>query len=178
MNIKKEVINNNIENIGEEIENKTNSYKNNKMIYSKYNSNKENNGDNNNNKDNKNKKKKLCPAEDIIKTQNKIIQNRKENIAKNKKPLSLFTQDLFSKHYKHKNNEKKDTKLSLGEIISKKILINASITKKGNKYFGEQKNQDSLFKVKFSDINFSFYGVCDGHGKNGHLVSDFIKINL
>ena len=39
-------------------------------------------------------------------------------------------------------------------------------------------NQDALFKVKFGDLNYSYYGVCDGHGPLGHLVSDFIKSNL
>ena len=39
-------------------------------------------------------------------------------------------------------------------------------------------NQDTLFKVKFGDINYSYYGVCDGHGPSGHFVSDFIKSNI
>ena len=42
----------------------------------------------------------------------------------------------------------------------------------------EKINQDALFKVKFGDINYSYYGVCDGHGPSGHFVSDFIKSNI
>ena len=66
--------------------------------------------------------------------------------------------------------------------INKKFIIkkNSSICQGGENYPHEEKkiNQDNLFKTKFEEINISFYGVCDGHGENGHLVSEFIKINL
>ena len=66
------------------------------------------------------------------------------------------------------------------EKICKKILANASLCRKGlNSSEDEPKiNQDSLFKVKFGDLNYSYYGVCDGHGPLGHLVSNFIKSNI
>lgn len=58
--------------------------------------------------------------------------------------------------------------------------MNSSICKGGeNPPYEEKKiNQDSLFKTKFDDLDISFFGVCDGHGDNGHLISEFIKINL
>ena len=64
--------------------------------------------------------------------------------------------------------------------IYKKIIANASLCRKGlNRPEEEPKiNQDNLFKVKFGDLNYSYYGVCDGHGPLGHLVSDFIKSNI
>ena len=64
--------------------------------------------------------------------------------------------------------------------IRKKIIANASLCRKGlNRPEEDAKiNQDILFKVKFGDLNYSYYGVCDGHGPLGHLVSDFIKSNL
>ena len=64
--------------------------------------------------------------------------------------------------------------------IYKKIIANASLCRKGlNRPEEESKiNQDTLFKVKFGDLNYSYYGVCDGHGPLGHLVSDFIKSNI
>ena len=64
--------------------------------------------------------------------------------------------------------------------IFKKIIANASLCRKGlnRPEEGTKINQDSLFKVKFADLNYSYYGVCDGHGPLGHLVSDFIKSNL
>jgi serine/threonine protein phosphatase PrpC len=41
-------------------------------------------------------------------------------------------------------------------------------------------NQDSFISVKnLSGIEgLWMFGVCDGHGINGHLVSDFVKKNL
>ena len=64
--------------------------------------------------------------------------------------------------------------------IYKKIISNASLSRKGLNRPDEQMkiNQDTLFKVKFGDINYSYYGVCDGHGPSGHFVSDFIKSNI
>lgn len=64
--------------------------------------------------------------------------------------------------------------------ISKKIKFNASLSKKGKSLPEEPEkiNQDSLFKVKFENLNLSFYGVCDGHGDDGHLISKFISTSL
>ena len=61
-----------------------------------------------------------------------------------------------------------------------KIKKNSSICKGGENYPFEEKkiNQDNLFKTKFDDLNISYYGVCDGHGQNGHLISEFIIKNL
>ena len=86
-----------------------------------------------------------------------------------------------------KINEKiklKENGLNIKEVKNeknlKKIIANASLCRKGmNRPEEESKiNQDTLFKVKFGDLNFSYYGVCDGHGPLGHLVSDFVKSNL
>ena len=64
--------------------------------------------------------------------------------------------------------------------ICLEIKKNSSICKGGENYPFEEKkiNQDNLFKTKFDDLNICYYGVCDGHGENGHLVSEFIKTNL
>ena len=66
------------------------------------------------------------------------------------------------------------------DIIEKRIIKNASICRKGKNRENEPEkiNQDNLFKIKFEDLNLFFYGVCDGHGLYGHLVSNFIKNNL
>lgn len=44
----------------------------------------------------------------------------------------------------------------------------------------QKTNQDSLFVVKnFAKVEGMWYfGVCDGHGQNGHLVSQFVKSRL
>ncbi len=41
-------------------------------------------------------------------------------------------------------------------------------------------NQDSFISVKnLGGVDgLWMFGVCDGHGVNGHLVSDFVKKNL
>ena len=79
-----------------------------------------------------------------------------------------------------KNNINSNEKDINDNKIHKKLIANASLCRKGlNRPDEDAKiNQDSLFKVKFGDLNYSYYGVCDGHGPLGHLVSDFIKSNL
>ena len=87
---------------------------------------------------------------------------------------SYNTINVISNNLKLNESEIKDNK------ICKKLIANASLCRKGlNRPEEEAKiNQDTLFKVKFGDLNYSYYGVCDGHGPLGHLVSDFIKSNL
>jgi len=43
-----------------------------------------------------------------------------------------------------------------------------------------KQNQDNYFmKLKFmNDKNMNLFGVMDGHGQDGHLVSQFIKSHL
>ena len=59
-------------------------------------------------------------------------------------------------------------KISKKVKICKKILANAFLCRKGL-------NNSEDEPKKFGDLNYSYYGVCDGHGPLGHLVSDFIK---
>jgi serine/threonine protein phosphatase PrpC len=41
-------------------------------------------------------------------------------------------------------------------------------------------NQDAFIIIKnFNNTKGNWlFGVCDGHGSNGHMASDFVKINL
>ena len=98
----------------------------------------------------------------------KTLQVKKEN----KNSINAFINN--QKTFSVKNFLKKR------EINMIKIKKNSSICKGGENYSSEEKkiNQDNLFKTKFDDLNISYYGVCDGHGKNGHLISEFIKKNL
>ena len=55
------------------------------------------------------------------------------------------------------------------------------MTRPGKTGDGKTKtNQDNFFVVKnFAKIeNLWYFGVCDGHGQNGHLVSDYVKNRL
>lgn len=104
----------------------------------------------------------------------KIIKNRNKNniicIRNNKKNNSTNISLISS----NKN-------MIQSEIINKKIIKNASICRKGKNRKNEIQrkfNQDNLFKIKYEDLNLFLYGVCDGHGFYGHLVSEYIKNNL
>ena len=79
-----------------------------------------------------------------------------------------------------KEKDENITNENPNQIIYKKIISNASLSRRGLNRPDEMMkiNQDTLFKVKFGDINYSYYGVCDGHGPCGHFVSDFIKSNI
>ena len=127
-------------------------------------------------------------------TKNKVVNKNKFH-----KPLSNSSLNLYnlssSKILEKRNNKKikclRNKKLSKSsnishdsnkdnEITNKIIIKNASICRIGKNRENETDkiNQDTLFKIKYEDLNLSFYGVCDGHGPYGHLVSNFIKTNL
>ena len=102
--------------------------------------------------------------------------------------LSRINQKMREEKEKEKENNTKDNEDQVknnddiypNKIINKKIISNASLCRRGLNRPDEMMkiNQDTLFKVKFGDINYSYYGVCDGHGPSGHFVSDFIKSNI
>lgn len=64
--------------------------------------------------------------------------------------------------------------------INSPILTYAVKTRQGFIPGQQKTNQDSFIIHKdFSGIkNLWMMGVCDGHGLQGHLVSNFVKINL
>ena len=102
--------------------------------------------------------------------------------------LSRINQKMREEKEKEKENNTKDNEDQVknnddiypNKIINKKIISNASLCRRGLNRPDEMMkiNQDTLFKVKFGDVNYSYYGVCDGHGPSGHFVSDFIKSNI
>ncbi len=86
------------------------------------------------------------------------FENNKETIKK-----SFQTTDFFS--------------TSKSYFKSKKIISIYSISMTG--YSGQNNqpkvNQDKFFIEKLDEYAYTFIGVCDGHGQNGHLVSEFLK---
>jgi len=106
-----------------------------------------------------------------------LIPGEKGN-NKSKKIICLRNKNLSSSTNSN-SRSKYNTKNGNVNII-KKIVKNASICRvgKSRQYEAEKINQDNLFKVNYEDLNLYFYGVCDGHGSYGHLVSNFIKSNL
>ena len=106
-----------------------------------------------------------------------IINQEKEKEREETKELNKST-ELKKEEENYININEED--LNINNIIYKKIISNASLSRRGLNRPDEvmKINQDTLFKVKFGDINYSYYGVCDGHGPSGHFVSDFIKSNI
>ena len=101
---------------------------------------------------------------------NKTI--KKDSLIKNKRNNSSVI--------KTEHNIKLVNKKLIKEKIKKKIISTSFISMTG--YSGENKpekiNQDNFFITSFPDFGFYFIGVCDGHGQNGHFVSNFLKENI
>lgn len=80
-----------------------------------------------------------------------------------------------------KNNQQFFPRQNNSENQKRNFIIKriASISKGGeNPYESIKINQDNLFKTRFNDLFMSYYGICDGHGNSGHLISEFIAKNL
>ena len=113
----------------------------------------------------------------------KINQKMKEKEKEKEKENSKKKENEFREYngyIEYEDNYIKNNEENKNKIIYKKIISNASLSRRGLNRPDEvmKINQDTLFKVKFGDINYSYYGVCDGHGPSGHFVSDFIKSNI
>ena len=131
------------------------------------------------------KKKKILINNRIINKNNEcnININNKENID-NKMFNPNNNRDLFNQNLLFSpttTSITKDNTISIKDVITKKIMKIDSCTIAGYSSPGVQKtNQDNFFIIKeFLDEQEQFFlGVCDGHGTNGHLVSEYITKNL
>ena len=73
-------------------------------------------------------------------------------------------------------NEKENYKIYKKIRIIEKV---GAICHAGEVSFGKPKtNQDNYFNYKINFDDLVFVGVCDGHGENGHYVSEFLINNL
>ena len=128
------------------------------------------------------KKKKKGESSKEISKREKIPKSKKDN-SKSKKfqkhsqrSLSQPDSDFIkSKIEKYEKNEKKNEK------IKKKIKKIQTFTHVG--FDGEQdkeNNQDSFFIYpNFSgQKDYYYFSVCDGHGVEGHFISNFLKETL
>ena len=121
----------------------------------------------------KNKNKSLNNANDKInsskvkKNSDKLkIPENKENI-KNKE--ELIDQDL------QENDLEKETKEEIIENKTRFIDKIGCICHAGEATFGKPKtNQDNYFNYNIIYDDLIFIGVCDGHGENGHHVSEYL----
>ena len=145
--------------------------------------------------DEKNMTKKLSISydENNNKNNNKKNTSQKINIipTKNRKE----DRSLIKKHSCNpKINKQKQRNNSSGNMRENKNHVKKCLTKNefkgksiskigavciaGEVVFGEKKiNQDNYFNSLLSD-GYKFIGVCDGHGENGHYVSDYLVKHL
>ena len=83
----------------------------------------------------------------------------------------------------HKNlvkSRKKGYRYSMRQkeipLLNKKIIISSVITKPGICEEEEKTNQDSyLIRENIFNEDLNLYGIFDGHGENGHLISKYIS---
>ena len=111
--------------------------------------------------------------------------NNLENNFKNNNTLlnSISNKDLVNQTLliSPTSSITKENTFSIKDTITKRIMKIDSCTIAGYSSPGVQKvNQDNFFIIKefLGDAEQFFLGVCDGHGTNGHLVSEYISNNL
>ena len=152
----------------------------------------------------KNKKQKIINLQKYVKNAEKRNNSQKDIIKDiyqedtNPKPMSqIYNQMAETLKNKNKSETKKNihNNSSVEKIIFSKSIKNlstsiekifkgkyiykiATISMPGEISFGEPKiNQDNYFNYDLCN-NYKFIGVCDGHGEDGHYISEFIKNSL
>ena len=144
--------------------------------------NNENSKDKNMNNFNKNNKKKNV---NNIKTEFLPVLGNNENNSKLKFPL------IENNIYPMKNDEKTDNKLNYkvhhkfksDSLLDKEYIFqikkDATYSKKGTEEGGKLKENNQDISIILNNVcnieNYNIYGIMDGHGSNGHLVSNFVK---
>ena len=121
----------------------------------------------------------------LINKINMKTETSKKNSSSTKFPIVDTNLYLLKDHKNMDNNSIKKTKHKF--YSEKKLILNYdfkgndydSQTRTGEEENGIQKenNQDSAIILKnICEIeDYSIYGIMDGHGANGHLVSNFVK---
>ena len=139
------------------------------------------------------KNKKSVTSEDITNSSydsNNNFEIKGEFLSKNEKTnfLNNLKKCLFNKEINIENeylksnklkkiNLKKNLSITESHILEDNININSAfITKAGIDDKKEKINQDSyLILEKLFENNLNIFGVFDGHGKNGHLISSLVS---
>ena len=122
------------------------------------------------------------------KSNNKLKANRENNrslnYTKDKKNTSTIKRQVakgkpqkIEKIKKEELNEEENKQEE--EKLIKSIVKIGCICHAGEISVGKEKiNQDNYFNYKINADDLVFVGVCDGHGENGHHVSDFLINHL
>ena len=125
----------------------------------------------------------------VIKSKFKINDTnilKEINDEKDEQRKNLYKNDLKQKkdnNENHKNlikSRKKGYRFSMQQneipLLNKNIIISSVITKAGICDEEEKINQDSyLIRENIFNEDINLYGIFDGHGDNGHLISKYIS---
>lgn len=118
----------------------------------------------------------------IIKKKNNLTNNYNFKIVNKNKLLNLNTDSINQNLlFSPTSSITKENTISIKDVITKRIMKIDSCTIAGYSSPGIQKiNQDNFFIIKefLGDQEQFYLGVCDGHGINGHLVSEYISKNM
>ena len=93
---------------------------------------------------------------------------KEENIKGKNKKLKLKGNICFTRKMSFQPKDE--------NLLNKNLILSSVITKPGLDDDIEKTNQDSyLIKENIFSENFNIYGIFDGHGEDGHLISRYIS---
>ena len=114
-----------------------------------------------------------------------ILNNNNQNDAKLKFPLIDKNMSHFKsdKKINNKIEKKSHHKYKSDTLLNKEYILQikkyATYSRKGTEEDGKNKENNQDISIILNNIcqieNYSIYGIMDGHGSNGHLVSNFVK---
>lgn len=110
------------------------------------------------------------------KTQHVFPPKRKKEDKPSKK--KIFINEYLKKTFEDKINQGRESSQNKNQIKMRSIDNIGKITKAGEDMAGIVKtNQDNYFVANIN-YDYKFIGVCDGHGKDGHHISEYLRYNL
>ena len=102
------------------------------------------------------------------KDEDKKDLKKEENIKGKNKKLKLKGNIYFTRKMSFQPKDE--------NLLNKNLILSSVITKPGLDDDIEKTNQDSyLIKENIFAENFNIYGIFDGHGEDGHLISSYIS---
>lgn len=129
----------------------------------------------NENKDeyNKNERKEYDNIFNNIDNNNNLKIKLKFEDNENK---NIFDENKKQKKASRKFEYRHNLQINQTPILNQRIILSSIITRPGMCNYKEKINQDSyLIKEKIFEENFNIYGIFDGHGDEGHLISNYIS---
>ena len=98
-------------------------------------------------------------------------EKKEKEVKKEKEEEEEREEEEEKEEEKEKEEDEEENNVEHGKNIEKI----GCVCHAGEITFGKPKtNQDNYFNYKFKREGVTFVGVCDGHGENGHYVSEFL----